>query len=254
MKVVSAETRRKLSEALKGIPGRPQSEETRRKISASRMGIEPWNKGVARGPVSDETRQKLSEALKGKPAWNKGIPRTPEIRAKLSAAMEGRAMPESTRLKLIAANTGRVKSDEERQKLSAAQRGRPKSDEARRKLSQTMKGRYCGPESPHWRGGASFEPYCVKFNNEFRERVRVFFGRRCVECGVPENGKRLAVHHVNFAKQSCCSEEVEPLFVALCPSCHGKTNHNRDFWEARFTALIAERYGGQCYIPRGARA
>lgn len=55
------ETRRKISEALKGKPKSlkarkkqsevrkgiriPHSEETRRKISVSRLGIEPWNKG-----------------------------------------------------------------------------------------------------------------------------------------------------------------------------------------------------------------
>src|SRR5208337_386546 len=29
-----------------------------------------------------------------------------------------------------------------------------------------------GEKSPGWKGGISFEPYCIKFNKEFKERVR----------------------------------------------------------------------------------
>ncbi|MCE7738394.1 MAG: hypothetical protein GPJ50_03355 [Candidatus Heimdallarchaeota archaeon] len=52
----------------------------------------------------------------------------------------------------------------------------------------------------HWSfkdGGESL--YCFKFNFEFKERVRDFFGRCCYLCNKNEedNGRRLDVHHVN---------------------------------------------------------
>ena len=59
--IVSAETRRKISETHKN-----PSEETRRKISEAGKGRVPWNKGKNLPPLSAETRRKLSEAHKGK--------------------------------------------------------------------------------------------------------------------------------------------------------------------------------------------
>jgi|GEM_PF-5815699 len=102
----------------------------------------------------------------------------------------------------------------------------------------------------NWKGGSSWGKYCPKFNYDFKERVREFFGRRCVECGTPENGERLCIHHVNFRKDACCAEDVVPLFVPLCKSCHAKTNYNRPHWEAKYTALIREKHDGLCYLPK----
>lgn len=134
-------------------------------------------------------------------------------------------MSEATKTKISLSNMGKVVSDETREKIS-------------------------GERSGLWKGGVSFEPYCPKFNNEFKERVRAFFGYQCVECGTPQNGKKLHVHHVNFRKDSCCAEDVIPLFVSLCPSCHSKTNTNRVFWEWWFTEMIDYLYEGRCYLPK----
>ena len=49
--------------------GKPKSDETRAKLSASLKGKPAWNKGK---PRSEETRAKISASMKGKPAWNKG--------------------------------------------------------------------------------------------------------------------------------------------------------------------------------------
>lgn len=122
-------------------------------------------------------------------------------------------------------------------------------------------GRYCsnecvgiahrGENCPAWKGGISFEPYCPKFNNEFKERVRAFFGYQCVECGYAwhEGEPRLAVHHVTFNKETCCDSSV-PLFVPLCKSCHMKTGYRRDFWQQHFTDMINQYYGGRCYLTK----
>jgi len=105
-----------------------------------------------------------------------------------------------------------------------------------------------GENSPHWRGGISFEPYCPKFNNTFKERVRAFFGYRCVECGELENGEKLSVHHVHYSKDSCCNTEVPRMFVSLCRPCHTKTNHNRKEWQSHFEQLLVSQYGGRSYF------
>ncbi len=109
---------------------------------------------------------------------------------------------------------------------------------------------YKGEKASAWRGGVSFEPYCPKFNVEFRSRVRAFFNYRCVVCGLTEeeNGKHLSVHHINYNKKACCDNSPK-LFAALCHSCHSKTNHNRDEWNRYLNDLIISEYGGRCYYP-----
>jgi hypothetical protein len=88
--------------------------------------------------------------------------------------------------------------------------------------------------NPRWLGGKSFEPYCYKFNNELKEHIRDKFGRRCVVCGQPENGRKLAVHHIDYNKLQGCKGKTWAL-VTLCNSCHNKSNHNRSYW---FSLLI----------------
>lgn len=89
-----------------------------------------------------------------------------------------------------------------------------------------------GENSPGWRGGLSFEPYCHKFNEAFKESVREKFDRVCFLCPTTEeeNGKKLSVHHVNYDKDCLC-DDSECEFVPLCTKCHSKTNFNRDYWE-----------------------
>ena len=107
-----------------------------------------------------------------------------------------------------------------------------------------------GERSPAWKGGISFEPYCILFNKEFKERVRAFWGNKCPVCGKTgeESGTALCVHHVGYDKDVCCNDN-ERLFVPLCPSCHGKTNANREMWEEYFTYIIGI-HGGKCYYTK----
>lgn len=57
----SAETRKKISESLKG---RVVSNQTRKILSDKLKGTKPWNTGI---PRSESTKQKLSAILKNKP-------------------------------------------------------------------------------------------------------------------------------------------------------------------------------------------
>ena len=77
-KVLSDETKRKISEARKG---NHHSEETRRKISEAKKGQ----------PKSEEHKRKMSEALKGKEPWNKGRHLSEVTCSKLSKAFKGKS-------------------------------------------------------------------------------------------------------------------------------------------------------------------
>ena len=120
-------------------------------------------------------------------------------------------------------------------------------------VSQKVIDRVTGENSMFWKGGVSFEPYCPKFNNEFKERVKVFFGHTCQLCGhIWQPGEvKLSVHHVNYNKKACCEQQVIPLFVPVCSGkCHAKTNHRRAFYETYFTELIMTKYDRKCYLPK----
>lgn len=101
----------------------------------------------------------------------------------------------------------------------------------------------CGPNNPSWMGGLSFAPYCEKFNNKLKERIRDEYGRQCFLCGKTEeeNGKRLSIHHTDYDKQQGCSGKGLAL-VPLCQSCHAKTNSRREYWIDLFNTALKAIY------------
>lgn len=103
-----------------------------------------------------------------------------------------------------------------------------------------------GENSPHWKGGLSFEPYCSKFNNEFKEYIRDKFGRVCFLCPTTEaeNGQRLSVHHVNYNKDCGCDDDETCQFVPLCVGCNSKVNINRKMWEKKIKDKMQNKLNG----------
>lgn len=123
----------------------------------------------------------------------------------------GKHFSEESKKKISLANTGHVPSEETRKKISEAtsgsnnpRYGKTVTPEQRQKQSESMKKFYqehpeelihfqesmrnnritrMGSESNFWKGGISFEPYCPKFNNDLKERVRSYFGYECIICG-----------------------------------------------------------------------
>ena len=103
-----------------------------------------------------------------------------------------------------------------------------------------------GKNSRNWNNGASFEPYCHKFNEEFKEYIREKFGRVCFLCSKTEeeNGQRLSVHHVNYNKDCGCDDDETCQFAPLCVSCNSKVNKNRKMWEAKIKAMMKNKLNG----------
>jgi transposase len=191
--------------------GKHHSEETRKKLS------ETNSKQV----VSFETRKKISESLSGK--------NNPRYGVKLS----------------------QDQIERQRNSLLEFYKNNPEKLESSRNnliLNRTTRS---GQENNFWKGGISFEPYCPKFNNDLKERVRSYFNYECVICGktTEDNGRALAVHHVEYDKTACC--HGKPVqFAALCHRCHSKTNHNRENWEAILHRIISEIYNNRSYYTQ----
>lgn len=177
-------------------------------------------KGWLNHPLTEISKKRFSEAKQGKNNPNYGKSLRESTKEKISNSLEGNKNPMF---------------------------GKHHKDTTKKKMSFKKKGRYTGQLSHNWKGGISFAPYCPKFTNEFKERVRAFFNYLCVECGTPQNEKKLHVHHVNFNKMTCC-DNTKPLFVALCPSCHAKTQFNRGYWENHFIEILTKYYNGNCFL------
>jgi len=222
-KPLSQKTRTKLSNIHKGennpFFGKKHTQITRDKMSASHMGDKNPNFGK---PKSLATRTKMSESKKGIKNPNFGKPKSLATRTKMSDAAKG----------IKNHNFGKTASPDTRAKM-----GKSRS----------------GEKNSHWLGGISFNPYCPKFNNNLKERVRKFFNYTCQMCGHKwQPGERkLCVHHINYDKRACCEPTVKPLFAVVCHGkCHNKTNKNRTYWYQHFQELIAIQYGGRCFLPK----
>jgi len=129
-----------LTDGGKGQRGYRRSEETRRKLSASRKGVPTGRKGI---PVhSEATKKRLSEMNSGPNNPRYGKPRSAETKEKLRLA-----------------HTGKVLSEEHKAKLSKAKKGKPGSrkgshcsPETRKKISEALMG------NVPWNAGTAKKP------------------------------------------------------------------------------------------------
>jgi len=81
-----------------------------------------------------------------------------------------------------------------------------------------------------WKGGKSFEPYTVEWNEELRVKIRERDNFICAIC----NNKGKDVHHIDYDKSNCDENNL----IILCKKCHSMTNHNRDKWQSYFKENI----------------
>lgn len=222
------ETKKKISLGQQNRP--PISEKTRQKMR------DAWK---TRPPVSEETKQKMSLAGKNK------TPPSDETRHRLSEAGKKRAPPSQETKNKISESLKQLPpiTEETRERLSKVQTGRKHSPETIKKMSK---------ENCHlWKGGISFEPYCPKFNNDLRRRIRAFFEHQCIICGKHENecNRKHCCHHVEYNKEACC--DGKPVhFAAICIKHHAITNSDRERWEAIIHRIIDEIYEGKSYYTQ----
>lgn len=85
-----------------------------------------------------------------------------------------------------------------------------------------------GDKSPSWKGGISFEPYPLGWNNTYKEQIRYRDSYKCQICDIPEVEccRKLDVHHKDYNKKNIKQDNL----ISLCRSCHVRTNSNREYW------------------------
>lgn len=94
---------------------------------------------------------------------------------------------------------------------------------------------YKGDENHAWRGGISFEPYSLDWTDDLKESIRRRDNYVCQLCGTHQDElggyfKKLDIHHIDYDKHNLNPNNL----IALCRSCHAKTNFDRDYWIKHF--------------------
>lgn len=97
-----------------------------------------------------------------------------------------------------------------------------------------------GEKASGWKGGIQFKPYPNYFNEDLKESIRERDDRICQLCNktedeeLLENGQRLSIHHIDYNKDNCNSENL----ISLCAKCHSKTQVQREYWENLFKEKV----------------
>ena len=166
--------------------------------------------------------------------------------AKVRAALKGKKKSEKHKANLRAANLGKKQSEETKAKRRARWTPEKRANKRAANLGENHPffGKFrpqhseamSSENNPNWKGGISFLPYCVHFNDKIKETIRNRYNRTCTICGVSElqhiskTGKwlgRLDVDHLDNNKMQGC-DNWEWRLTALCRSCHNRMRDDTD--------------------------
>jgi 5-methylcytosine-specific restriction endonuclease McrA len=230
LKIMPYETRQKISKSLKGLVRGPMSEEHKQKLSeAIRINLPTKNILLQRGfsmsgrKHSEESKRKIgmanSIALKGRHLSEEHRRKLSLARKNHPSGMLGKHHSEAWKLKMSQMKKGKKVSEETKYKMYLAQN----NEEHRRHLSEVHRGPLCHL----WRGGISFLPYTVEFTRLLKNTIRSRDEFTCQICGKKNILYGLSVHHIDYDKHNCSSNNL----ISLCKKCHAKTNIERPFWK-----------------------
>lgn len=168
-----------------------RTDEQKKKMSLAAIG----NQRALGSKHSEEWKQKASDRMMGN-KYRIGIKLSNEERATLLSYAIGNKV-----------NLGRRASEETRQKLSNAHKGE---------------------NSWQWKLGLRSKPYGINWTATLKRLIRERDNYACRLCGIPQNGRLLDVHHIDFNKNNNDEENL----ISLCADCHRKTLHtkNRLYW------------------------
>lgn len=250
MRTMSEETRRKISERMRG---HVVLEATRQKIRLSKLGVKQSAETIAKRSaamigntnrcgcthvVSAETRAKISKS-------RKGIIASEETRRKISEANRRRFATPESRAKASALHKARnwKPTQDQREKQSAAQLGHKRmvgfkhSEVARREMSKGQLSRswtieerhrhgdtYRGKNNVNWKGGVTPKNKAIRHSLDYKLWRDAVFKRdnfTCQSCG--QRGGVLNADHIRpFARFEALRFDVDNGRT-LCVTCHRST-------------------------------
>lgn len=206
---------------------------------------------------SDSTKEKLSRIFSGSGNPMYGRTHASDTKEKIRQAHIGKTHTSETKELIRLAHIGKTLTPEQCKKISLSKLGKkrkPFSAEWRKKISNHRKGKPSGskgykwtPEqleavdrsldkNGRWRGGVSFEEYPAEFDQELKNKVRIRDRHQCRNPLCWGKDSMLHVHHIDYNKQNCCSENL----VTICRSCNSRANKEREKWKRMYQNLKLE--------------
>jgi len=140
---------------------------------------------------------------------------------------------------------GKVRSQETKEKISLSKRGKPGvwlgknrppfSEEWIRKMREAVYKRHQekqfgferGENNFSWAGGVAFKGYGEEWTVRLKRIIKERDGYACQLCKTQDY---LTVHHIDYNKQNCDSNNL----ITLCRSCNVKVNFKRKYWKNYF--------------------
>jgi len=173
----------------------------------------PWNKGLKGSPKTIEMGRKMAETRK-KNGWFKDIDKFKKKRSDYMKSDKNHFLNKKQDKSVI---DKIVKTRKDNNSYAH-------SSEWCKNHSNGM----IGDKNPNWIDGLSRNPYGLEFNKDLKEVIRNRDRRKCQICGKIElyNNRELSIHHIDYNKQNNDPKNL----IALCDSCHSKTNFNREKW------------------------
>ncbi len=214
----SEKTKKKIGD---GNRNKIVSDDTKEKMSKSQKGKNKGKTPMLGKHHSEDTKKKISEGSIGRIPWNKGKHHSEDTKQKMREKRKGRKPHE-----------GCQHSEETKNKISIKCSNPP--EERRKRWSEKRK----KENNPNWKGGILEHPYCEKWTEKLKERIRERDNRICQECSKTEkeNIEKLSVHHIHYDKENCY-----PDLISLCVSCNTRANGNRYYWEEHFMKILKRR-------------
>ena len=154
---------------------------------------------------------------------------TKKHKQKISKAIVKKWQNLEYRKRMAKARKGWIETKEHRENISKGLKGKKHSNKHKENISKA--GRQ--ENNSNWKGGISFEPYSIEFNNQLKEEIRQRDNCQCRFCGIKENGRAFCPHHIDYNKKN----NNKKNFLLLCNSCNAKANFQREKWQFCFEIL-----------------
>lgn len=198
------------------------TKEIERRIKISETLKRKYATGERESAFFSHTKESKQKISKNNARYWAGKKR-PEMIEILSKTHKGRKCSLETRMKMSKSHQERLKNYKYKTTCEICGVRLTKGG-AKRCLKHVGELR-SGIKNGMWNGGTSIEPYAIGWR-KIRDNIRNRDNNICQVCGVYGGLKNLDVHHIDYDKKNCNSDNL----ITLCKSCHAKTNINRLTW------------------------
>ena len=97
-----------------------------------------------------------------------------------------------------------------------------------------------GSNSPVWKGGISYAPYCqIWADKEYKQSIRNRDKNICQNPYCFKTTNKLVIHHIDYDKKNCHPSNL----ITVCNSCNLRANTNRAWHADWYKTIISNRFG-----------